>query len=335
MPEFGFPAQPRQSLIRSLVADLRARSDEEREALITGRLSDPTRALNGRVNELLQIEKSIADLNDYADNIALSEGRASTMQNALSSMIQSAELISNQVNTLLTNGTDSNFRVISSQAQQELQSVVAALNVEYAGRSLFAGDDAGGSSIVEGDEILVNSVPFLEGQADADSAYSALQDEFLNAGGLYETTFYVGGAGEPPLTEVAPGERVNYGVKADETPFRDLTFNVAVLAASNDPTNAIPNDQRRELAELASAGLRNAISSLVETQGRLGTAEERIANAKARNIAAEATFSLSFNELSAADSFETTLSLTEIETQLETAFSTTARLARLSLANFI
>ena len=67
MPEFGFPAQPRLDLMRRTIADLRARADDARTATVTGRFADLTHVRGGRVGEVMQIEKSIADLHGYAD----------------------------------------------------------------------------------------------------------------------------------------------------------------------------------------------------------------------------------------------------------------------------
>ena len=81
--------------------------------------------------------------------------------------------------------------------------------------------------------------------------------------------------------------------------------------------------------------MRNAIDDVVHTQGRLGTAEERIATVKARNIAEDAALGVRFNDLAGADQYRAAARLSEIEAQLETALVTTARLSRLSLANYL
>lgn len=334
MPDFGFPAQPRTANIASLIDQLRNRSDDARVAAVTGRYADVTSEVGGRVSELMQIEKSINDLQSYAEAIALSESRASVMQQSLESVGAIGQRLADTADLLKTNGTDDNFESLSIQARSELDSVVSALNLSFGGRALFAGDSSGVPTIADADTVFTNSVPFLTGQPNAGAAYSALEAEFMGVGGLYDTTLYLGGAGDAPRTEIAPGEQVDYGVKANEDPMRRMLLNVTVLAAANDLTNGIPADQRRELADMASAGLRAGVGEVITVQSRLGAAEARIANIKSRNIASEASLTLSFNEIAAADTFQSALTLTELENQLETAFATTARLANLTLANF-
>lgn len=335
MPDFGFPAQYRQDNMARLIADLRSRGDESRVAAVTGRFADITNERGGRVNELMQIEKSISDLQSYAEAIALSETRADTMQQSLNSIVASAQELADTAAILGTTGTDVNLSSLSGQASGGLDSIVSALNVNIAGRSLFAGDDAGGGAIVDANTILTTATTILETGGAAGAAYSTLEAEFLNAGATFDTSFYLGGAGRAPLTEIAPGEQVDYTVKADDEASRRVLLNTAVMAAAFDLSNAIPQSERRDLLQLASTGLRSVIGQLTTTQAELGVAEARIASVKARNIATEATLSIRFNDLAAADQYDAALALNELDSQLETAFATTARLSNLSLANFI
>lgn len=335
MPEFGFPAQPRNATLSSLVADLRSRSDDARVAAVTGRFADVTAERDGRVNELMQIEKSLNDFSTYSEIIALTEVRTTTIQASLTQVAAQAQSLADTVDILRTNGTQDNFSVVSTDARGGLDSALAALNADVAGRRLFGGDETGTPPLADGDTIRAASVPVLEAGASPSAGYTDLRVEFFAAGGLFDTSFYLGGPGDAPITEVAPGERVDYGVKADESPIREALFNLTVLGASHDLTNGIPDEQRDELAALASAGLRAAVSDLANVQGRVGTAEARIGAAKARNIASEASLTISFNELAGADQFDAALTLTELDNQLETAFLTTSRLANLSLANFL
>lgn len=334
MPEFGFPAQPRQASIKSLVAQLRERSDDARTATVTERHADVTKVLDGRVSELVQIEKSIRDLQSYAEAIALAEGRAATAQRALDQVRTTAQEITDTADLLRTNGTGDDFITLSTQARGRLDSLVASMNTSFAGRMLFAGDAVDQAPIADADTIMTTSVPFLEAQATPATAYAALQAEFLNAGATFETTFYNGGTGDAAAVEVAPGERVDYSARADETPMRNILFNMTVMAAAYDETNAIAQNVREGLIVLASEGLRNSIGSVAQMQGRVGTAEARIATMKSRNIASEASLTITLNDLAGADAFEAAVTLRDLESQLEVAFATTSRLANLTLANF-
>lgn len=335
MPEFGFPAQPRYASMSRIIADLRSRSDDTRVEAVTGRFRDVTSERGGNVNEIMQLEKSIADLNSYAESISLSESRATIMQTNLGVATDIAQNFADTSILVLQNETEVAAEVFSAHARDDLNALVSNFNANFAGRALFAGDDAGSVSLADANTIFTASVAILEAAPTAAAGYANLENEFFGAGGLFESTFYLGGDGRPPLTEIAPGQRIDYGVKADEGAIRNALFNTVVLAASYDRTNAVPNDQRRAMLDLGSNGIRGTVAELIDVRSRLGTAEARIADVKARNIAAEAAFGIRFNELAGADSFEAALSLTELDTQLQTAYQSTARLSNLSLANYI
>lgn len=334
MPDFGFPAQPRQAIIASLISGLRRDSDDARIETVTGRYADVTMKLDGRISEVLQIEKTIRDIQSYGEAVALTEARAGAMQTALNQITDTAQLIVDQADLLRTNGTDQNLQTLSFQARDALDSVVSALNLDFGGRALFAGDDAGGVALANSTEIFADATAALEGQSGAAAAFANLSTEFLGTAGVFETNHYRGGAGAAPLSDIGPGERVSYSVKADEIPLRRTIMGLAAIAAAFDVGNAIPQDQRQGILDQAAAELRSGIGGTIGIQGRLGTAEARIADVKARNSATEATLTLAYNEMTSADAYTSALRLTEFEDQLETAFATTARLARLSLSEY-
>ena len=69
--------------------------------------------------------------------------------------------------------------------------------------------------------------------------------------------------------------------------------------------------------------------------GRVGVAEERMATVQARNEASDVTLNLAYNKLAGRDQFEAAAELSQLESQLQISFLATARLANLSLVNFL
>lgn len=335
MPEFGFPAQPHMSRMSDLVRRVRRDSDETQMAAVTGRPADLAASLEGRVSEAMLIEKALADLEQYGQAIALAEARASVTQQSLDQAVHLGQDLTNSVSSLLTNGTVENMKIVSEEGRAMLESTVSALNARLGGRSLFAGDAGVGPALTDAGTIYTASAAVLATGTTAPGAYSALEAAFTGAGGLFETTFYTGGTGDAPLVEVAPGETVDYSLRADEEAVRRVLLNTVIVAAAYDMTNGIPDEIRRDLLATANDKLHEAMDLTVNLQGRLGTAEARIATVKARNIAEDSALTIRFNDLAGADQYEEGLRLSEIEAQLETAFYTTARLSRLSLSNYI
>lgn len=335
MPDFGFPAQPQMSRINDLINKARRESDAAQVAVVTGRPADLAATLKGRVSEAMLIEKALIDLDQYSQAIALAEARADVTQRTLDQTVTLGQELTASVNQLLTNGTIANLEIVSAEGRAMVESTVTALNGRFAGRALFAGDAGDATALADASVISAASVAVLSANPDAATAYAALEAEFINPGGQFDTTFYTGGTGSAPRVEIARGETVDYDVRADEEALRRVLLNSVVIGAAYDMTNAIPDSMRRDLISTATNGLRGAIDQTVALQGRLGSTEARIATVKARNIAEDSSLAIRFNDLASADPYTEGLRLSEIENQLETAFLTTARLSRLSLTNYL
>lgn len=335
MPDFGFPAQPRQQSLSDMIALLRKRSDTARIESVTGRSADAAAKLSGQIGSVMQIEKSIRDLQNYGEAIALSEVRASATQTSLDRIVTASQDLADAATIYLTSGSLQNGVTLATQGLSALSDITSALNVSISGRALFAGDDATSGAIIDADTIMTQIVPLIEAAPDSATALAAVDQAFNTAGGLFDTAFYQGGAGDAPQTEIAVGVTVDYAMRADDSALREVLSGVVAVAAAIDPSTNVSDTMRDTLFSSAVTVLRSSIAGVIGLQGELGVSEQRIATVKARNIANEASLTLTYNELTGVDQYESVLRLTGLEDQLETAFATTARLSNLSLTNYI
>ena len=331
----GFPAQPRYDLMSRLISQLRSRADTARLEAVTGLMADPAAARGGKISELLGLEQSLAEIAQYRDIIGLAESRATVIQGTLDALRNIAVELHVSGQTVLEVTSAAGRRAVSISARQALGTALSALNVSFAGRHLFSGDAGTTQAVASLDLFLSESAAILEAGPTAGAAYTNLSVAFSAGGGLFETMLYTGGSGDAPATEVARGERLDFAPKADEAPVRALLRDLAVLAAAFDPANAIPEDQRRELAEAAVSGLRNNVDGLVGMAARVGVAEARMATITARHQAGQTALNLAYLKLAGRDQFEAAVVLNQIEAQLQTTYLATARLANLSLLNFL
>lgn len=334
LPVSGFSAQPRMDLMSRLIRQLTERSDTAREETVTGLLVDPAAALDGQVGELYGIERTLATIDQYGEILDLAEARAGTIQTSLDELRSLAvDLSTNGLTALSANG-DIATETLSTSAQQALTAAISALNVSFGGRGLFSGD-AGGAALASAEDILAASAPVLEAASSGGAAYADLTVEFTGTGGLYDTGFYLGGSADAPASEIAAGERLAFARRADETPIRALLRDITALAAAFDPSNAIDEDARRSLAQNAIDGLLNDVDDIAGMSAEVGTAEERMATVRAHHGATETALTSVYTKLAGRDQYEAAAELTQLEAQLETTYLTTARLANLSLANFL
>jgi len=335
LPITGFPAQPRHDLLSRLIGNLRDRSDISREEAVTGLLSDPAAQHDGRVSELLGLEQSLNETKQFREIIGLAESRASVVQGSLDVLRNLAIDQHVSAQTALDSGLRTAGETASASARQALGAAISALNVNFGGRHLFGGDAGDAKAVASLDVFISASVKILEAGPTAGAAYANLSVEFSTTTGLYQTALYSGGTGEAPASEIAHGELLSFAPKADEAPTRALLRDLTVLAAAFDPGNSIPDADRRGLANQAITGLRSNVDALTGTSARVGTAEERMDTVKARHRASERALNLAYIHVAGRDQFEAAAELTQLEAQLQTTYLATARLANLSLANFL
>lgn len=335
MPEFGFPAQPHRQSAADMISRLRDNADGARTEAVTGRANDAARELSGQIGPALEIEKSILDLQQYANAISLSEVRAGATQSALERIVDATQDLASNATLYQTTGVGRNGATLAEQGRGAIADIVSALNTSVGGRAVFGGDDAGSAPLIDADQIYDTIVPLIETAGTSAAVRTALDQAFYGPGTLFETNFYQGGTGDAPITEIAPGVEVAFAIRADETLLRGVLRNVIAVTAAIDPETTLSDDQRQVIFDEAVADMRTSIGDVIGIRSQLGVAEQRIATVKARNIANEAALSITYNELTGVDQYLAALTLKDIEGQLETAFATTARLSNLSLVNYL
>lgn len=331
----GFPAQRTPAILRSLLTDLRATGDVRREEAVTGRLADPVAALGGRISEALAIERDLASLSAYRQTITLAETRAQTAQAVFDQLRVLTDELTNQSQLALENRGQNALEIASKIGGDALDGAIASLNARVGGRSVFAGNGGDAPALASAAAIRAEVVTLLEAAPNAAAAEVDVRLAFDQAGGTFETLLYLGGTGDAPEAEIAPGERVRYQSRADEQPIRDILRNIAVISAAYDPDVALSVDDRRTLMEGAVNGLRNTVDPLNRISAEIGSAEARIEAVKARSIAEETALTVAFNDRTGADTLVAASELQAVETQLEVLFLTTARFSGLSLVNFL
>ncbi|GMG83854.1 hypothetical protein LNKW23_30680 [Paralimibaculum aggregatum] len=332
---YGFPPQRTPALLRNLMTELGDTADIRREEAITGRLADPVAALDGRIGEALSIERALESIAGYRSSIALAETRAQATQAVFEQIRGLTDDLANQAQVALENQTTGGLEIASTVAGEALFTLTSALNTRVGGRSIFAGNAGDSPAIVEAGTILAEVTTIVEAAPNAGIAAADLRAAFDDAGGLFETALYLGGNGDAPSAEVAAGERVDHGARADDPAIRDLLRAVAALATAYDPDAVLTGDDRRKLAESAVRDLRDTVEPINRLSARVGVAEARIETVKARHVTEEAALTRSYNALTGADTLLAASHLQEVEGQIEVLFLTTARLANLSLVNFL
>lgn len=319
------------SRLSKSVADLKGRAQTTRTEAVTGRYEDITAATKGDVGSAHLLNKAIADVQAYQQNLALGENRAQRSQSVLNVLATQSNRIATESASAVGRNDLTTLRTNAEDAHASITSIFAALNTTEGGRALFGGDATDRAPLGSPNNLITDVKAIIAGATDLADAELQLDTYFNDPAGGFLTSIYKGGANPAPDIEIAPGVRISASTKADAQPIKDLIRGLVEIAASGSVNFGSPKD----LVNAGSSRILGAKTSLSELRASIGVGEARISATKARYQTEETILTNLFNEKTARDPFEAASELQLLETQLEASYLMTARLARLTIADYI
>ncbi len=321
-------------LLRSRATDLKQSMAVLLEELSSGRVSDPSSRLGGDYSHLVDIDRNLTRLEGYS--IAVTEANlfASSTQSRLGRLQDITGSLSNKM-LLATSSTDYTVQTnVSQQARADLTDAMGLLNGGVAGKSLFAGVDTDVVPL-ESDDLLMSELKtVLAGLTSATDIMQAAKDWFEAPAG-FRAMIYRGSEQDLSPIQVASGQHVGLSLKADNSVFRDMILNIAIVAITTDSDLNLTDENKQGLFQLASGRMLANNDNLTSLRAELGYAEARIEKATTRNESARTSLEYAKGALLEADPFETATRLENVQFQLEALYSTTVRTSRLSLLAFL
>ena len=314
---------------------LRQKLDRLTSELSTGQVADLTRHLG----------RDTGRLNDLDRRIALSQARVQTtrsagqtlavMQNTLARVDEARSTLASEFAAVPLSGTGETAVAAVAAGLAGFTDLAQALNVQFGGRSLFAGQSPGGPALAPPDQMLAELRIVAAGAVTATDLATAIDDWFDAPGGGFETTGYVGDQTGYVRHQTDEAEFVTVGIRADDPALRETFKALALAALSGDDTSLLPQTERVAALRTAGERLFSAADEVVTAQATLGRDEARVDQATARHGARLTAYGLLRNEMTAADPYDTASALQETEAMLERHYIVTARLSGLTLAGYL
>lgn len=313
----------------ALKAELETRSNE----LTTGRVADLAARVKGDFAPLNAIDATLSRLGAYGAVTTETGLFSEAMQSALTTI----DMITSDLSPLLLNAAFSAspamVDTLGADAMQKFETAISTLNIRVGDRTVFAGQATQGPALIDAQAILTALDTAISGALNAPDVVAAVTDWFDAPGG-YLATAYLGGAALAPLA-IAQGETASLSISAADPEIRDTLKGLAMAALLDRGALAGVPTARAELASLAGESLVNSQAGRTNLAARLGIVEAQIETAKARNGAETSALQIARVGIGAVDPFEAASKLEATQTQLETLYTLTARLSRLSLADFL
>lgn len=324
----GFALRQQSNVLKNQMTRLTAE-------LTSGKTSDVTRHLAGDFSNLADIKHRLAILDSNA--AAATQGRidSGVMQDALSRVQTEAQKAGEAAMAFTMSPGASLMSSMAGDAKNAIGSILGALNVSVAGRSLFAGDEVGGAAITGPDDFLLAVRNAAAGATDAASFMSAMDDFFNDPAGGFQTSIFQGGTAARAGYPLGDGETVTLDLKANDPVFREVLKNVAMAAILDDQGLALTRTDQKLITRAVGESLLTYQDQISAIRADLGFAEARIDRASSRISAEIAGLGMMRTDLLEVDPYETASRLEEVQARLEAIYTLTARMSRLNLVNFL
>lgn len=325
----GLVLRRHQSALKAQVSDLS-------QALASGQTQDLRGRLNGDYRQLSAIDHRLTLLETYDRTAAEAALATGAMQTALDALAESPGELAPALLAAGTDATGSALNALADGAVSHFHQAVATLNTQAAGRSLFAGTATDTLALNPAEDILNAVKGAIAGLTTATDIRDAVVAWFDPGTTGFDQVAYRGSDTTIAGWPVGPQEAVDIPITAADPALRDLLCGLALAAlAGEDTVPGLASAERTALAEMAGERLVQAGDGLTDLRSGLGTIEARIERAATTSATEQGLLNAARAEITAADPYEVATALEDAQTRLETLYSITARLSRLSLADYL
>jgi len=233
---------------------------------------------------------------------------------------------------LARNATPVQIDTLAADAKGRLASAIGLLNTQASGRAVFSGVATGTVPLGALEDMLTALQAAAAGATTAGQVTAAVNGWFADPLGF--GAFYQGGGPLSP-TPIAQGEAADLSTTAMDPALRDTLAGFAMAALIDRGVLAADATERGRLAQQAGQQLTSTADARTTLQARIGTVEAQIEAARTRNSAEETSLGILRSEIGSVDPYEAGTRLEAIRSQLESLYLVTARVARLSLAEYL
>ena len=311
-----------------------------RLGILTGEMSsgiahDLTAHLGGDAGRLSDIDHRLGLIAGYRASAAEAGQFLAAMQTTLQGVEAVRGTLAAQLVTLPGSALSSQLVTATETGKAAFETLSRALNTRLADRSLFAGTATDVAALADPAAMLASLSLAIAGSTTAADVQTAIDTWFDSPTGGFATLAYQGDRGAALSRRIDTDTSVTLNARADDPALRNLLKAAATAALAGDSGLALSDDAKATLLRGAGLQLVTAAQPLVDLQARLGLAESTVEETTVRQTAQKTAYGIIRNDLISADPYDTAAALQQVQQQLETHYTLTARLSRLSLVEYI
>jgi flagellar hook-associated protein 3 FlgL len=316
-------------------ADLKSRLNSLTQEVSTGKASDMTAHLGADRARLADVDRRLSLMKGYEEATRDIGKSLSSMQVVLDDIeVARAELADHMIK-ITPNSSDAQVSGAGQAALDSFRDIVSSLNTRFGGSTLFAGTATDQPALASADAMLADLRSALAGAVTATDVTTVIDDWFDDPAGGFALMGYQGDSGAPIERGIDTGSSVRINARADDPSIKALLKATVQGALAADASLGLPRSTTLTLMQDSGVRLMSAAEPLTQVRADLGLAEERVELARTKHAAGRTAFAIIRNELTQVDPYDSSSALKEVQAQLETHYTVTARLSTLSLVEYL
>ena len=334
---------------RSTVLKLQDQLITAQQELASGRLADVGVSLGGRTSETVSLRQQYARFTTLVETNSTVTTRLDVTQTTLQSFSDTAQEF---ISTLLASrDTENGPSVSQGDAEANLVALMDGLNSTLSGQYVFGGINTNTQPITNyyatptpaNRQAVIDAFTTAFGTPPSDPANTgitaAAMQTFLDGpfANLFEepswSNDWSAASNENLSSRISSFEQIETSTNATEDGYRKLAKAYAMVADLGVDT--LNKDAFGVVVDAAVKIAGEAIQDIVKVQAKLGTAAARVESANDKMSAQLDIMNTQIENLELVDPFEASTRVTTLLTQLETAYSLTARVQRLTILNYL
>jgi flagellar hook-associated protein 3 FlgL len=313
------------ALFTKTITDLRMRIDTAAKEVVTGQHSDLTKHLNGRVGKAMIAQKAVNDIAAHREQLEVRASRLTMVQFSLGNIQDRIDGIDARVLSAIGSGDAPSRQVAVRSAADALTDTFMALNSRHADRFLFAGQATSTPPLASPQVLLADIRALAIAAPDAATFQADIDAYFNDPAGPWQTLIYRGSA--------APAD--SESIIAADPALTRLISGLAVVALGGADDNIALFNASPDILQAAAGRIGAGRSGLTDLRADIGMHQERVSRLQIGLDTEETVLKGIFGSLVARDQYEAASELKQIETSIEASYMITARLANLTLLNFL
>lgn len=301
----------------------------------TGTTADAAKHLGGDLTSLAAIDHQLAMLEQYRTSAAEAEILADTVGAVLDTAVTQTGDLATDLLQINSSTPATAQETLGRAAKAQFDSLMSGLNTSSLGRSAFGGTATDRPAMADPDTVFADIVAAVSGQTTLAGIEAELDIWFDTSGGGFETIAYLGATQDRAPMSLSDDGSASVSIRADDQVFRDALKQTVKAALINEESLALSGSTKNDLVSSAANGLFGAQSGLIAARAEVGFQQERIETVTVRNSNEQTSLGLAKNALVGVDRYDAATRLEDVQFQLESIYTITARTSQLSLLEFM